>query len=275
MGWSRRRRAKHPRLHVAVDQGSGPSVVLLHGIASSWVTFQHLVPLIAEDHRVIAIDLLGFGQSPVPEGAEYTLEEHVAAVRRTLTRKLGRGTPFVLVGHSMGALITTRYAARYPRGIRSLVLVSPPVYLPPTAFSDPVKRVRMALFLRAYEYLRTHPDFTMRAAAQLAALSPIKGVLDISQRNWHAFRLSLKNLIEAQTTTITDIANARMPVYVVYGSLDPFLMPAALDIVEKLRGVRSTRVDGGDHVIRPPLARAVAAAIRAAEQVPEEHVGGR
>ena len=55
-----------PLLHVAIDEGEGPIVVLLHGIASSSVTFENLVPLLTPTRRVIAIDLLGFGASPAP-----------------------------------------------------------------------------------------------------------------------------------------------------------------------------------------------------------------
>src|SRR5688572_30395094 len=111
MGWLRRLLRRPPLLHVAADAGTGPPVVLLHGIASSSVTFEYVVPLVTERHRAVAIDLLGFGGSPAPEGAGYTIEEHVAALRRTV-RKL-RLRQFVLVGHSLGALIAARYAATY------------------------------------------------------------------------------------------------------------------------------------------------------------------
>ncbi|HXR44726.1 MAG TPA: alpha/beta fold hydrolase, partial [Pseudolysinimonas sp.] len=73
-----------PLLHVAADRGSGPVVVLLHGIASSSVTFENVIPLLEPTHRVIALDLLGFGESPAPPDAEYTLGEHAACVDRTL-----------------------------------------------------------------------------------------------------------------------------------------------------------------------------------------------
>ena len=51
-----------PKLHIAVDEGVGHPVVLLHGIASSSATFDLLVPPLRDNHRVISIDLLGFGQ---------------------------------------------------------------------------------------------------------------------------------------------------------------------------------------------------------------------
>src|SRR4051812_45359120 len=91
-------------LHVAHDSGEGSVVVMIHGIASSSVTFERLIPLVEPRHRVIALDLLGFGESPAPENATYTIAEHEAALSRTLDRMRLR-EPFVLVGHSMGSLI--------------------------------------------------------------------------------------------------------------------------------------------------------------------------
>lgn len=259
MGWLRDLVRRPPLLHVASDAGEGPPVVLIHGIASSSVTFERLLPLVEPHHRAIAIDLLGFGESPAPEDATYTIDEHVAAFRETI-RSLRLREPFVLVGHSMGSLIASRYAAIEPRRVSKLVLVSPPVYLPTATIGASRDRTAQGLYFRAYEYLRENKDFTIRAAGALARLSPIKNLLDVSERNWRAFVLSLQNAIETQTT-LTDLAAVRAPVEVVYGSLDPFLAPAGLRVVEQLRHVTTHRVDGGDHVIRPRMARVIATAI--------------
>ncbi|HEV7741483.1 MAG TPA: alpha/beta hydrolase [Pseudolysinimonas sp.] len=248
-----------PLLHVASDGGDGPPVVLIHGIASSSVTFERLVPLVQPYHRVIAIDLLGFGDSPAPEHAEYTMREHAAALSRTLAA-LRLREPFVLVGHSMGALIAARYASLHPRRLSRLVLVSPPVYLPTATIGAGPERTAQGLYFRVYEYLRENKQFTIAAAATLARLSPIKNLLDVSERNWRAFVLSLQNSIETQTT-VTDLAAVRVPIEVIYGSLDPFLAPSGLRVIEQLRTVTTHRVEGGDHVIRPRMARVVATAI--------------
>jgi pimeloyl-ACP methyl ester carboxylesterase len=249
------------RLHVALDTGNGPPVVLLHGIASSSVTFQFLVPLIATSHRVIAIDLLGFGRSPAPGSATFTLDEHVTAVARTIVG-LRLKEPFVLVGHSMGSIIAARYAARNPRRLRKLVLVSPPVYISPDAVGDWRDRATMDFYLRLYDFLRANKDFTIAAAANLARLSPIKNLLDITEGNWRSFALSLENAIETQTT-VSDLAAVRVPVEMVYGALDPLLAPAGIRILEQLRNVRVHRVEVADHVIRPRMARVLATAIDA------------
>ncbi|MFN3708665.1 alpha/beta fold hydrolase [Microcella sp.] len=257
--WVRRRRA--PLLHIDRDTGGdGPIVVMIHGIASSSVTFQNLVPLLEPDHRCITIDILGFGKSPAPSDWDYTLAEHAAALDATI-RSLKLDRPFILIGHSLGSLIATRYAARHPNGIARLVLVSPPLYLPPETIGDRVDRAGMGAYFTLYEFLRGNQDFTVRAAAALARIAPIKNVLDVTAENWVPFTRSLQNAIESQTT-IADLAAVDAPVDLVYGTLDPFLAPGGLKIAERLRHVTATRVAGNDHLVRPRLAEAVAEVVR-------------
>jgi pimeloyl-ACP methyl ester carboxylesterase len=258
MGWLRNLLRRPPLLHVATDVGGGPVVVLIHGIASSSVTYHHVVPLLAGTHRVVAIDLLGFGGSPAPEHARYSLDEHVASLHRTI-RSLRLPTSFVLVGHSMGAIIGARYAAEHGRRISRLVLVSPPVYFSPAEIGASRDRAAMGLYYRVYEFLRANKEFTIRAAAQLARLSPIDDLLDVTERSWRPFALSLENTIEAQTT-VSDLVRTDVPVHVVYGTFDPLLAPAGVRLLERLRGVTTHRVLGVDHVIRPRMARVIAAA---------------
>lgn len=248
-----------PKLHVAHDSGDGSTVVLLHGIAASWVTFENLIPLLDGRHRVIALDLLGFGGSPAPATAQYTIEEHVAAIRRALRSLKIRGS-YTLVGHSMGALFAARIAARHPRGIRRLVLVSPPIYIAPGELSRLRDRELMGLYLRAYRYIGANPEFTQRNARIVQRLLPTPEMLDITERTWTPFVKSLTNSIEQQTA-LSDIADVRVPVEVVVGAGDEFSSSGAMKIVGQLSGVTLRRVLGSDHTVGKRLARAVVAAI--------------
>ncbi len=239
--------------------GEGPVVVLVHGIASSGATFERLIPLIEGRHRCISIDLLGFGESPAPENATYTIEEHVAALDRTID-SLKLREPFTLVGHSLGGLLAARYAAQHRREVDHLVLVAPPVYLAPSELGDPRVRAQVGAYLKVYEFMRNNKDFTIGASAQVVKLFALGKTLDITERNWTPFVKSLQHCIESQTT-VSDIASVDAPVDVVYGTLDQFLAPGPLKIVEQMRNVTMHRVEVSDHVLRPRLARAVAQVI--------------
>lgn len=246
-------RRRPPLLHIAEDSGDGPVIVLIHGIASSAATFRRVIPDLEKRYRCISLELLGFGDSPAPEGATYTVEEHVASIKATIA-SLKLGAPFILVGHSLGGLLSARYAAQNPGQVSRLILVSPPVYLSPSELADPAARAQVSLYLRVYEFLRTNKDFTMATAATISRMLKLGTALEVSERNWSAFILSLQNCIESQTT-VADIAAVRAPIDVVYGALDQFLAPGTMRIIGQMRHVTMHRVEVNDHLVRPRLAR--------------------
>ncbi|MGV8858785.1 alpha/beta fold hydrolase [Rhodoglobus sp.] len=254
-----------PLLNIAGDAGEGPVIILLHGIASSAATFAHVVPQLSDHYRCISLDLLGFGDSPSPEKATFTIEEHVGAIAATI-RSLKLDAPFILVGHSLGSLLAARFAATHPRQVSRLVLVSPPIYVPPSQIGDPLVRARVGAYLRAYEFLRTNKDFTMATAITLRRLFQLDDVLEVSERNWRAFVLSLQNCIETQTT-VSDIASVRVPIDVVYGSLDQFIAPGTMQIIGQMRQVTMHKVDANDHLVRKRLARRLVQVITADREI--------
>ena len=241
---------------MAIDEGRGPVVVLLHGIASTSVTFDNLVPLLTPHHRVIALNLLGCGNSPAPAELEYTVDDHVEAVRRTLIkRRVWR--PFTLVGHSMGGLIAARFASVYGRWVKRAVLVGAPIYPPVKTVANPVERAQLGVYQAIYDYLKANPQFTSLTAGALNALSPIKNVIQVTERGWEATKRSMTNVIQGQST-LTDLTLVSSPVELVYGTLDPFLSKAGTDAASRIANVTAHPVDLVDHVIRPPMATVIA-----------------
>jgi pimeloyl-ACP methyl ester carboxylesterase len=104
-----------------LDIGEGPAVVFLHGLAGCWQNWlENIVPL-AADHRVIAIDFPGFGESPLPAGA-ISVSGYARLVVELLD-ELGvqRAT---IVGNSMGGFVGCEMAIRFPARVRELVLVA-------------------------------------------------------------------------------------------------------------------------------------------------------
>ena len=108
-------------LHV-VDEGhpAAPPAVLLHGFAGSLHWFDRFAPLLASDHRVLRIDLLGHGGSAKPAG-EYTMEAQAEALAETL-RQLGIG-PALFVGHSFGGSAAVALVERDASLVERLVIL--------------------------------------------------------------------------------------------------------------------------------------------------------
>lgn len=103
-----------------LDHGSGPAVVLLHGMAASWHWWLENIPALAREHRVIAVDLPGFGHSErLPAPAE--MATHARTVLDLLTQ-LGIESATV-AGHSMGGLVAIEMVAAQPHRVRNLILV--------------------------------------------------------------------------------------------------------------------------------------------------------
>jgi len=102
-------------------EGSGPLLVLLHGIAGSSATWDDLIPRLSGRHRVLAPDLLGHGESAKPDG-DYSLGAY-ANVLRDLFEVLGHARA-TLVGHSLGGGIALQFAYQFPERCERLVLVS-------------------------------------------------------------------------------------------------------------------------------------------------------
>ena len=101
--------------------GSGPALLLLHGITDSSATWEGVAPALAEHFTLIAPDLLGHGESATPRG-DYSLGAHASGVRDVLTA-LGIERVTV-VGHSLGGGIAMQFAYQFPERCERLVLVS-------------------------------------------------------------------------------------------------------------------------------------------------------
>ena len=102
-------------------EGSGPALVLVHGVTSGSATWERAISLLARDHTVIAPDLLGHGESAKPRG-DYSLGAFAAGVRDLLAA-LDIETATV-VGHSLGGGVAMQLAYQFPERVERLVLVS-------------------------------------------------------------------------------------------------------------------------------------------------------
>jgi pimeloyl-ACP methyl ester carboxylesterase len=121
-----------------LEAGSGPVLVGLHGAGGLRLSRAH--DLLSERHRVIVLEMPGFGDSPVNERTE-----SAAALARTMAAAVATlGIErYSLWGHSFGGRIACWLAVQYPERVETLVLAAPAAILPeppPTPPADPPTR---------------------------------------------------------------------------------------------------------------------------------------
>jgi pimeloyl-ACP methyl ester carboxylesterase len=143
-----------------------PKVVLLHGFMVSHWYYRHILPVLAEQFDVVALDLPGFGESdkPLPTRYPYSLATLARTVIGLLDR-LGIARTAV-IGHSMGGGVAIDVAAQAPERIWALVPSSAAAYqppLPPEAALILAPRLGPALFKNGYTRRRFARDIRTMA----------------------------------------------------------------------------------------------------------------
>ncbi|MBE3560670.1 MAG: alpha/beta hydrolase [Ktedonobacteraceae bacterium] len=191
-------------LHVIQWGEQGPPVVFVHGITANAFCFQSFADELATDHRVIAYDLRGRGDSAKPPTG-YSVPIHAADLLALIEAlKLERPA---IVGHSLGALIALYFAAHYPQKLSKLVLIDAgaplpwktpeeqPAWLtasfsrlglPVPSYEEYRERLKAAPFLGPYwnEYIDTYfeHDVQQLADGSVVARASRDGVLEDSRR---------------------------------------------------------------------------------------------
>jgi len=100
--------------------GSGPAIVLVHGITSTSATWEQVMPYLATRFTVIAPDLIGHGESAKPRG-DYSLGAYASGVRDLMVALGHESATFV--GHSLGGGVVMQLSYQFPERCERLVLV--------------------------------------------------------------------------------------------------------------------------------------------------------
>lgn len=105
----------------AREEGSGPAILLVHGLGGDHQVWSGVIPLLSTRFRVLAPDLRGHGRSPEGEGSRFSFEELEGDLLRLLD---ARGIPSChLVGLSAGGFLAMRMALDHPSRLASLTLM--------------------------------------------------------------------------------------------------------------------------------------------------------
>lgn len=123
------------RVHYVTADGpaDGPCFVLVHGLGGSWANWADVMPLLAQRGRVVALDLGGHGLTQATPG-QSTVSANLALLHR-FVQSTCDGQPAIVIGNSMGGLLTAQLAALDKRVVAGAVLIDPAI--PPTPASRP------------------------------------------------------------------------------------------------------------------------------------------
>ena len=215
--------AAAPGLLHQVELGlTGPLLVFLHGVGATSRYWESRVAPLSTDYRLVLLDLLGHGRSPKP-WIRYSVDRHVDELHRVL---LGRG-PFMLLGHSFGAIAAVAYAARFPDDVERLVLLSLPYF--------GSEERALAYFRRARSpdcWVMTHMALaavtcivTRRLMRRLLPLLlpelPRDVVADLVQHTWRSFTSTLWEGVY-RYDLVKDIERLKpdLPVLLLHGARD-------------------------------------------------------
>ncbi len=268
----------------AVEAGIGPPVVLLHGIGGSTYTWRKVLPELARDHRVIALDLKGFGRSEKPLDEAYSPADQAALVIAYLeARGLSRVT---LAGHSLGGTVALLAALelqqRDPARVARLVLIDSPAYPQPVSMGLQLLRTP---WLSSLLLALVPPEWPARMALgrQRAAAAVTDADIAAYAEPYrdpaahHALIATARRVEPSDWTAITSrYQSITQPVLLVW-CLGDSLVPAAtgLRLSRKLPNNRLATIDGCAHsppderpaeliaILRPWLAATATEAWRA------------
>lgn len=209
------------RLHAQVlQQPNAPvaTVVLLHGLGCTKEVWQPLHGSLPANVQVIALDLLGFGDSPKPADRAYSNATQARAIISTL-RRLQATDNVVLVGHSLGALAALAVAARRPRFITQVTACGAPIY------HTEHKRDE-ALLKKLYDI--TAQNFQDNQSAVVAAATFLQKTglaprsMELNHQTIRPYIASLRQSIIRQKT-YTEVRRLSVPVLLLCGRFDPLV----------------------------------------------------
>ena len=205
------------------------TIVFIHGLGNSAESWRGVAALLPEDVRVIAVDMLGFGQSPKPTWVKYSISVQARAVAHTLLG-LGLTQRPVVVGHSMGALVAVELARRYPLVLKQLVLCSPPLYK-----QDQSEWTgREKLLKEFYRLVTKHPNELETIAPLAKELGVVSQAFTLKDEYTATYIAALEYGIINQSS-LEDVRRLTLPVRVLYGVFDPVIISANIKKVDAER----------------------------------------
>ncbi len=204
--------------------GSGPDLVLLHGLAGNARTWERQFEAFADRYRVTAWDAPGYGDSDLVPASADSYAETLAAFLDTLGLR-----DVILLGHSMGGVVAGTFAGRYPGHLRALVLSCTLLgrKQPAGTLLGEAYQARLADLetMRAEEYGRRRAESMTAPGCDSAILEQLAGIAAETRRD--GLEAAMRVIAEADNTE--RLGGLALPVLVLAGELDRTVTREATD----------------------------------------------
>ena len=235
--------------------GNGKTILAVHGLGGSLANWDAIGPGLARHGHAVAIDLPGFGLSP--PGPDWSLETHAAAVIDAICHFR---PPAVLIGNSMGGLISEMTASARPDLVEALVLISPatPPRLPDPNIDWPTARrlllnatpgVGPMLVRRMMESTtpREMINETLHRITHKPGRIPlevVEALIEVAERRRHLpwapdavpkTGQSIRRLFTRPSRMVSMIRGIKAPTLVIQGVSDPIVSPNSVEWLCSLR----------------------------------------
>jgi pimeloyl-ACP methyl ester carboxylesterase len=235
----------------------GKNVVLLHSMGVDAYSMDLLAESLASTHRVLALTILGHGDSTVP-AKPVSLPQH-AELLFTCIRKLGY-TPCVLLGHSIGGRLSMIISSEHPSDVKGVILVDiappDPTPRPYTAQAPPVLHDRG----EAEAYLRQrYPRFTEHYLMNRLS----HGFVEKPDASWEPKPTGNEYMRDMSTDLWPYVERMKAPTLLVLGSESTLVSPEKEARMRRtITGFESMTVEGATHMVPQDKPEEFEAAVR-------------
>ena len=250
--------------------GAGRPLLMVHGLGGSALNWMAVGPRIATSHRALALDLAGFGQTPL-HGRTATVGANTALVHEFIEKVIGESV--VLVGNSMGGHIAVLEAAAHADSVHSLVLVDPAIPGPHVRRPQPLMLGAMAALsipglaqtLLDRRVRALGPEGLVKQTLALVCANPsrvdpqvVEAHVQLTREREHLGRQNARAFVQASRSIGLRMANPAFwsrvasvtaPTLVIHGSLDRLIpVAAARDMCRRRPDWELKILEGVGHV---------------------------
>lgn len=221
-----------------LEGGKGETVILLHGFQADKDTWTLFVKSLTPHCRVIAIDILGFGESSKPENHSYSISSQVEFLNRIVNvMKPGR---FHIGGHSMGGAIAGRYVAEYPEKVSSLALFNTSGVTTPvkSRLQKMMKKGQNPFVIRSFDDYEKMLNLVFEKQIFFPGLfKSHHSRLAIRSRTFN--KKIIEQIMEEKYSLENDFSRISIPTFVLWGDKDKVVDVSAVRVLKK--GIKNTK----------------------------------